>query len=35
MNNFWPSDQSLKQIQDGDWVIVWPGDAAAAELRGP
>ncbi len=35
VNNFWPSDQSLKQIQDGDWVIVWPEDAAAAELRGP
>lgn len=35
VNNFWPSDQSLKQIQDGDWVIVWPEDVAAAELRAP
>ncbi|MGH2383042.1 MAG: ABC transporter substrate-binding protein [Candidatus Limnocylindria bacterium] len=35
VNNFWPSDQGLKQIQDGEWVIVWPEDAAAAELRGP
>jgi branched-chain amino acid transport system substrate-binding protein len=35
VNNFWPSDQTLKQIQDGDWVVVWPEDQAAAELRGP
>ena len=35
VNNFWPSTQGLKQIQDGDWVTVWPTDAAAAELRGP
>lgn len=35
VNNFWPSDQSLKQIQDGEWVIVWPEEAAAAELVGP
>lgn len=34
-NNFWPSDQGIKQIQDGDWVMVWPEDLAAAELRGP
>jgi branched-chain amino acid transport system substrate-binding protein len=34
-NNFWPSDQGIKQIQDGDWVMVWPEDIAAAELRGP
>ena len=25
----------IKQIQDGDWVVVWPEDRAAAELRGP
>ncbi|HSJ27270.1 MAG TPA: ABC transporter substrate-binding protein, partial [Acidimicrobiia bacterium] len=25
-NNFWPSTQGLKQIQDGDWVMVWPSD---------
>jgi branched-chain amino acid transport system substrate-binding protein len=34
-NNFWPSDQGTKQIQDGDWVMVWPQDRAAAELRPP
>ena len=34
-NNFWPPNQLLKQIQDGDWVVVWPTDRAAAELRGP
>jgi branched-chain amino acid transport system substrate-binding protein len=34
-NNFWPSDQMTKQIQDGDWWIVWPEDTAAAELQGP
>jgi branched-chain amino acid transport system substrate-binding protein len=34
-NNFWPSTQGLKQIQDGDWVMVWPNDIAAAALRGP
>ncbi|HET9346566.1 MAG TPA: amino acid ABC transporter substrate-binding protein [Candidatus Limnocylindrales bacterium] len=34
-NNFWPPDQLIKQIQDGDWVVVWPTDRAAAELRGP
>lgn len=35
LNNFWPSNQVIKQIQDGDWVVVWPADKAAAELRGP
>ncbi|HLT09534.1 MAG TPA: amino acid ABC transporter substrate-binding protein [Micromonosporaceae bacterium] len=34
-NNFWPTTQILKQIQDGDWVAVWPPDRAAAPLRGP
>jgi branched-chain amino acid transport system substrate-binding protein len=34
-NNFWPSTEGLKQIQDGDWVMVWPEEIAAAELRGP
>jgi branched-chain amino acid transport system substrate-binding protein len=34
-NNFWPTTQTLKQIQDGDWVVVWPEDRAAAPLRGP
>jgi len=34
-NNFWPSNQTIKQIQNGDWVTVWPKDRAAGELRGP
>jgi branched-chain amino acid transport system substrate-binding protein len=34
-NNFWPSTLGLKQIQDGDWVMVWPEERAAAELRAP
>lgn len=34
-NNFWPTTQTLKQIQNGDWVVVWPADRAAAPLRGP
>jgi branched-chain amino acid transport system substrate-binding protein len=34
-NNFWPTTQGIKQIQDGDWVMVWPEDRAAAPLRGP
>lgn len=34
-NNFWPSNQVLKQIQDGDWVVVWPEDRAAAEPLAP
>jgi len=34
-NNFWPSDQGIKQIQAGDWVMVWPEDLAAGELEGP
>ncbi len=33
-NNFWPTNQVLKQVQDGDWVVVWPADRAAAQLRG-
>jgi branched-chain amino acid transport system substrate-binding protein len=35
VNNFWPSTQGIKQIQDGEWVMVWPEDSAAAELSGP
>jgi branched-chain amino acid transport system substrate-binding protein len=35
VNNFWPTNQVLKQVQDGDWVVVWPEDSAAAEMRGP
>jgi branched-chain amino acid transport system substrate-binding protein len=34
-HNFWPTTQTLKQIQNGDWVTVWPSDRAAATLRGP
>jgi branched-chain amino acid transport system substrate-binding protein len=34
-NNFWASDQGIKQIQDGDWVMVWPEELAAGELQGP
>jgi branched-chain amino acid transport system substrate-binding protein len=34
-NNFWPSTLGLKQIQDGDWVMVWPPERAAAKLRPP
>ena len=34
-NNFWPSNQTIKQIQNGDWVTVWPKDRAAGDLRGP
>ena len=35
VNNFWDTNLGLKQIQDGDWVMVWPAERAAAELRGP
>ena len=34
-NNFWETTSGIKQIQDGDWVMAWPEDSAAAELRGP
>jgi branched-chain amino acid transport system substrate-binding protein len=34
-NNFWPTTQTLKQIQNGDWVTVWPRDRAAGDLKGP
>lgn len=34
-NNYWPTRQILKQVQDGDWVVVWPADRAVAPLRGP
>ena len=33
-NNFWPSTQGLKQIQGGDWVMVWPADRAAGSIQG-
>jgi branched-chain amino acid transport system substrate-binding protein len=34
-HNFWPTTQTIKQIQNGDWVTVWPRDRAAGQLRGP
>lgn len=34
-HNFWPTTQSLKQIQNGNWVTVWPADKAAGKLQGP
>lgn len=33
--NFWPSNQLLKQIQNGEWVVVWPPSEAVADLTGP
>ncbi|HEX2421022.1 MAG TPA: ABC transporter substrate-binding protein [Acidimicrobiia bacterium] len=35
VNNFWDTNLGIKQIQDGNWVMVWPQERAAAELRGP
>ncbi|MFC6082666.1 ABC transporter substrate-binding protein [Sphaerisporangium aureirubrum] len=35
VHNFWPTTQSLKQIQKGEWVTVWPAGRAAAQLQGP
>lgn len=32
-NNFWPSNQGLKQIQDGEWVMVYPPERAAGTIR--
>lgn len=32
-NNFWPSNQGLKQIQDGEWVMVYPPNRAAGTIR--
>jgi branched-chain amino acid transport system substrate-binding protein len=34
-NNFWDTTSAIKQIQDGDWVTVWPADRATAPLRPP
>lgn len=35
-NNFWPPTASgLKQIQDGNWVSVWPAERAAAPIKPP
>ena len=35
VHNFWSTTQQLKQIQNKDWVTVWPTDRAAAQLRRP
>jgi branched-chain amino acid transport system substrate-binding protein len=35
VNNFWPSNQGLKQIQNGEWVMVWPQERAAAPIEPP
>lgn len=35
LNNFWETNVGLKQIQDGEWVMVWPEDRAAAEVVPP
>jgi branched-chain amino acid transport system substrate-binding protein len=32
-HNFWPTTLAIKQIQDRDWVTVWPADRAAGQLR--
>jgi branched-chain amino acid transport system substrate-binding protein len=35
VNNFWPSNQGIKQIQGGDWLMVWPDERAAASVQPP
>lgn len=35
VNNFWPTTLGLKQIQNGEWVMVWPADRAAGTLQAP
>ena len=35
VSNFWPSTVGIKQIQDGNWVMVWPEDRATSPLQGP
>jgi len=34
-HNFWPTTLMLKQIQNRDWVTVWPSDRAAGTLQSP
>jgi branched-chain amino acid transport system substrate-binding protein len=34
-NNFWPPTLGIKQIQNGQWMMVWPSDRSAAALVGP
>jgi branched-chain amino acid transport system substrate-binding protein len=31
VNNFWDTNVGIKQVQDGDWVMVWPAERAAAQ----
>jgi branched-chain amino acid transport system substrate-binding protein len=33
-HNFWPSTLSIKQVQNGEWVTVWPAERAAGKLQG-
>ena len=35
VNNFWPTTLGVKQIQNGEWVMVWPQDRAAAPIKAP
>jgi branched-chain amino acid transport system substrate-binding protein len=35
VNNFWPTTLGIKQIQNGEWVMVWPQDLAAGAIKGP
>jgi branched-chain amino acid transport system substrate-binding protein len=35
VNNFWDTNVGIKQIQDGDWVMVWPPERAAADVQPP
>ncbi len=35
VHNFWPSTLAIKQIQQGEWVSVWPADRAAGKLQPP
>jgi branched-chain amino acid transport system substrate-binding protein len=35
VSNFWPTNVGIKQIQDGDWVMVWPQERAAAPVAPP
>jgi branched-chain amino acid transport system substrate-binding protein len=34
-HNFWPTTLMLKQIQNGNWVTVWPADRAAGTIQSP
>jgi branched-chain amino acid transport system substrate-binding protein len=35
VNNFWPTTLAIKQIQNKDWLTVWPTQSAAAKLQAP